>query len=74
MATVDSEEFLTQLKSLHDKSVDGTGIMFPFKEATAYRCLHLLLSIEYVVLFACYLIMTWSWYLVKEMMCVRLEF
>ncbi|KAL9449820.1 hypothetical protein AB3S75_011699 [Citrus x aurantiifolia] len=34
VATVDSEEFLTQLKSLHDKSVDGTGIMFPFKEAT----------------------------------------
>lgn len=34
VATVDSEEFLTQLKSLHDQSVDGSGVMFPFKEAT----------------------------------------
>ncbi|XP_057490565.1 uncharacterized protein LOC130776383 [Actinidia eriantha] len=34
VATVDSDKFLTQLKSLHDESVDGTGFKFPFKEAS----------------------------------------
>ncbi|KAK0576114.1 hypothetical protein LWI29_012151 [Acer saccharum] len=35
VATVDSEKFLTRLKSLHQASVNGTGNEFPFKEATA---------------------------------------
>ncbi|KAL6962138.1 hypothetical protein U1Q18_037092 [Sarracenia purpurea var. burkii] len=34
MATVESEKFLTQLKSLHDQSVNGSGFKFPFKEAS----------------------------------------
>ncbi|CAL5384973.1 unnamed protein product [Camellia sinensis] len=34
VATVESEKFLTQLKSLHDESVDGIGSKFPFKEAS----------------------------------------
>ncbi|KAK3230665.1 hypothetical protein Dsin_002546 [Dipteronia sinensis] len=34
VATVDSEKFLTRLKSLHQASVNGTGNEFPFKEAT----------------------------------------
>uniref|UniRef100_A0A5B6YHR8 RRP15-like protein n=1 Tax=Davidia involucrata TaxID=16924 RepID=A0A5B6YHR8_DAVIN len=33
-ATVHSKKFLTQLKSLHHESVDGTGCKFPFKEAS----------------------------------------
>uniref|UniRef100_A0A5B6YHU7 Uncharacterized protein n=1 Tax=Davidia involucrata TaxID=16924 RepID=A0A5B6YHU7_DAVIN len=34
VATIDSKKFLTQLKSLHHESVDGTGCKFPFKEAS----------------------------------------
>ncbi|CAK9156936.1 unnamed protein product [Ilex paraguariensis] len=34
LATVDSTSFLSQLKSLHEKSADGTGCKFPFKEAS----------------------------------------
>ncbi|KAJ6730463.1 hypothetical protein OIU85_021275 [Salix viminalis] len=34
VATVDSENFLTGLKSLQQASVNETGIQFPFKEAT----------------------------------------
>ncbi|KAJ7006657.1 hypothetical protein NC653_005879 [Populus alba x Populus x berolinensis] len=34
VATVDSENFLTQLKSLQQASINETGIQFPFKEAT----------------------------------------
>ncbi|XAR62793.1 hypothetical protein NMG60_11017673 [Bertholletia excelsa] len=34
VATVDSEKFLTQLKSLYDESLDENGSKFPFKEAS----------------------------------------
>ncbi|CAK9184539.1 unnamed protein product [Ilex paraguariensis] len=34
LATVDSTSFLNQLKSLHEKSADGTGCEFLFKEAS----------------------------------------
>ena len=34
VAIVDSDKFLTQLKSLHDESVDE----FPFKEASGSLC------------------------------------
>ncbi|CAK9169045.1 unnamed protein product [Ilex paraguariensis] len=34
VATVDSTSFLSQLKYLHEKSVDGTGYKFPFKDAS----------------------------------------
>jgi hypothetical protein len=34
VATVDSENFLTKIKSLQQASVNETGIQFPFKEAT----------------------------------------
>ncbi|KAJ6352766.1 hypothetical protein OIU76_001894 [Salix suchowensis] len=34
VATVDSENFLTKIKSLQQASADETGIQFPFKEAT----------------------------------------
>uniref|UniRef100_A0A2P2JB37 Uncharacterized protein MANES_02G162100 n=1 Tax=Rhizophora mucronata TaxID=61149 RepID=A0A2P2JB37_RHIMU len=34
VATVDSEDFLTRLKSFQQASVNGTSIEFPFKEAT----------------------------------------
>ncbi|XP_059631840.1 uncharacterized protein LOC132274548 [Cornus florida] len=34
VATVDSENFLTQLKSLSLESVDGTGCKFPFKDVS----------------------------------------
>ncbi|XP_031281296.1 uncharacterized protein LOC116139779 [Pistacia vera] len=34
VATVDSEEFLSRLKKFRQESINGTGIEFPFKEAT----------------------------------------
>ncbi|KAA8546398.1 hypothetical protein F0562_002863 [Nyssa sinensis] len=34
VATIDSEKFLAQLKSLHQESVDGNNCKFPFKEAS----------------------------------------
>ncbi|KAL5776968.1 hypothetical protein ACOSP7_009894 [Xanthoceras sorbifolium] len=34
VSTVDSEKFLIRLKSLHQASINGTGIEFPFKDAT----------------------------------------
>lgn len=36
MATVDSEHFLTRLKSLQQASANGTSYEFPFKEATGF--------------------------------------
>lgn len=36
LATVDSENFLTRLKSLQQAAVDDTSIGFPFKEAQGY--------------------------------------
>lgn len=34
ITTVDSKNFVSQLKSLHQASADGTIVEFPFKEAT----------------------------------------
>lgn len=34
ITTVDSENFVSQLKSLHQASADGATVEFPFKEAT----------------------------------------
>lgn len=36
VATVDSEHFLTRLKSLQQASSNGTSYEFPFKEATGF--------------------------------------
>ncbi|KAE9456756.1 hypothetical protein C3L33_11339, partial [Rhododendron williamsianum] len=49
VTTVDSEKFLTQLKSLQGESVDGTGYKFPFKEASGadLQSAEILISLEH---------------------------
>ncbi|TXG52972.1 hypothetical protein EZV62_022141 [Acer yangbiense] len=61
VATVDSEKFLTRLKSLHQASVNGTGNEFPFKEATGC-CINLSISIMLI-----YLLLDTDLFLVPEL-------
>ncbi|KAG6784177.1 hypothetical protein POTOM_009863 [Populus tomentosa] len=48
VATVDSENFLTKLKSLQQASINETGIQFPFKEATGddMQLVEVLISVD----------------------------
>lgn len=40
VATVDSEKFLNEIKSLNEASKDGISYEFPFREATGFFFFH----------------------------------
>jgi hypothetical protein len=46
---VDSENFLTKLKSLQQASVNETGIQFPFKEATGLLISYMVVDFSFIV-------------------------